>query len=190
MSHSTLIDNLRAKGEEEILAIRREAGEELEKLQAEATAPVKEEECQCRFSADRAGEDVRRKMTVAARRRAANIATRAEQELNERLYVMARRCLQEIAGENRSEIFTRLAREIPPGEWQSITVHPDDESLVEELYPEAEIIPDDQIIGGLIASGPDGAVTVDNTLVKRLQRLWPKLAPEILRDLVDNEKSG
>lgn len=190
MSHSNLIDNLRAKGEQELEAIRRKAGDEVEKLRAEAAEHLNGEECQCRSAADQADGNVRRKMEVAARRRAANLATRAEQELNDRLYGMARRYLSEMFGENRAEIFTRLAREIPDGEWRTVTVHPNDESMAKDLFPQAEIISDDQMIGGLIASSAKGDVRVDNTLGKRLERLWPRLAPGIIRDLVDNEKSG
>ena len=69
-------------------------------------------------------------------------------------------------------------------------MHPDDAAGARRIFPQADIVADDGIGGGLVASGADGGMTVINTLAKRLERLWPRLAPEILRDVVEHEKAG
>jgi V/A-type H+-transporting ATPase subunit E len=62
--------------------------------------------------------------------------------------------------------------------------------VARQLFPQAEIVIDEGISGGLVASSADGRITVINTLEKRLERLWPRLVPEILRDVVENEQTA
>lgn len=190
MGHSALIDDLRARGEQQIAAMRQQAREEIDELRAEAEHRLTEAETHCQLTTDQSRETVRRKMAVTAQRRASAIATRAEQELNSRLYALAKTLLNGLPGTKRTEIFTRLAKEITAGEWQTIIVHPQDTSVALQLFPQAEITTDAGITGGLVASRSDGGITVINTLEKRLERVWPGLVPEIIREVVQNEKTA
>ncbi|MBW6521332.1 MAG: V-type ATP synthase subunit E [Desulfoarculaceae bacterium] len=190
MSHSALIDDLRARGEQQIVAMRRQAREEIDGLRSEADHRLTEAETCCRLTTDQSRETVRRKMAVTAQRQASAIATRAEQELSNRLYGLAKALLNGLPGTKRSELFTRLAGEITAGDWQTITVHPEDTPVARKLFPQAEIVTDGEITGGLVASTADGGITIINTLEKRLERLWPGLVSEIIREVVDNEQAA
>jgi vacuolar-type H+-ATPase subunit E/Vma4 len=190
MSHSALIDDLRTRGEQQINAIRQKAREEIEGLRADAAHRLAEEDNNYRLTAEQTREAVRRRMAVAAQRRASVIATQAEQELDHRLYALARGLMTGLLTGNRAALFVTLAREIPAGDWRSVAVHPDDVASARQIFPQADIVADDEMAGGLIASSADGGMTVINTLAKRLERLWPRLAPEILRDVVKHEKAG
>jgi len=190
MSHSALIDNLRTRGEQQIAALRRQAREEIDGLLAEAAHRLAEAENSCRLTVAQRREPIRRRMAVTAQRQASALATRGEQELNRRLYALAQALLNELQGEAGAEIFAGLAGEIPAGEWRTVTVHPEDMATARHFFPQAEVVADGGIIGGLVASSAGGGVTVINTLEKRLERLWPLLAPEILRDVVQNEQTG
>jgi V/A-type H+-transporting ATPase subunit E len=190
MSHSALINDLRARGEQQIAAIRQQAREEVDGLRAEADNLLAESESHCQLTAEQSRETVRRKMAVTAQRQASAIATRAEQELNSRLYALGKELLNGLHGKKRAELFTRLAEEFTAGDWQTIIVHPEDTSVARQLFPQAEIVIDEGISGGLVASSADGRITVINTLEKRLERLWPRLVPEILRDVVENEQTA
>lgn len=190
MSHSALIDDLRARGEQQIAAMRQQVREEIDGLRAKADHRLTEAETHCQLVADQSRETVRRKMAVTAQRQASAIATRAEQGLNSRLYALAKALLNGLPGTKRAELFTRLAEEITAGDWQTIIVHPEDTPVARQLFPQAEIVPDGEITGGLVASTADGGITVINTLDKRLERLWPELLPEILRDVVEHEQTA
>src|SRR5665647_914248 len=122
MSHSALIDDLRARGEQQIVAMRQQAREEIDGLRAEADHRLTEAETHCQLTADQSRETVRRKMAVTAQRQASAIATRAEQELNRRLYALGKALLNGLPGTKRAELFTRLAEEITAGDWQTIIV--------------------------------------------------------------------
>ncbi len=190
MSHSALIDDLRTRGAQQIDAIRQKAREEIEGLQADAAHRLAEEDNSCRFTAEQTREAVGRRMSVTAQRQASVIATKAEQELDHRLYALARGLLTGLPTGARAPLFATLAGEIPAGDWRSVTVHPDDAAEARRIFPRADIVADGEISGGLVASSADGGMTVINTLAKRLERLWPRLAPEILRDVVEHEKAG
>jgi vacuolar-type H+-ATPase subunit E/Vma4 len=177
MSHSALIDNLRTRGEEQIRAIRQEAQAEIDKLQAEAAQRLAEAESACLLTTAQRRETVRRRLAVTAQRQASTLATRAEQELDRRLYARAKTLLGELQNGTRARLFVELAAQVPAGEWQTVTVNPEDQATARQSFPEAEIKADSGITGGLVANKVADRVTVINTLEKRLERLWPLLSP-------------
>lgn len=188
MSHSALLVDLRARGEQQIATLRRQAREKIDSLRAEADQQLAEAESQCQLTAGQSRETVRRKMAVTAQRQASLIATRAEQKLNNRLYGLGIKLLNGLHDPDRAILLSRLAAEISDNNWQTIIVHPDDQAVARKLFPQAEILTNQDICGGLIASSSHGRITVINTLEKRLERLWPQLAPEILQDVVTHEQ--
>lgn len=187
MSQSALIDNLRVRGREQIAAIRQAARAEIDNLRAAAAARLATEENRCRLTARQSSATVRRRLAVTARRQASVRATQAEQELDRRLYAQAQALLRELVTGDRAGILADLAAEIPAGDWRTITVHPQDRAAARRIFPGAEIVTDAEISGGLVAGGKDGRVTVINTLEKRLERFWPLLAPEIIREVTQDE---
>lgn len=62
-------------------------------------------------------------------------------------------------------------------------VHPDDQGLARAALPQALIVGDRRITGGLAVKGQGGRMRVDNTLAKRLERAWPELLPKLLSEL-------
>jgi len=186
MSREVLIEDLRAKGEERIAAIWREVREEAGKFRAEAEQRLAGEQDRCDLAAHEAERIVQRRRTMAARRKAAALVTRAEQELRERLYSLALEQLSGVWSGDRAELLARLAGELPPGDWGLVRVNPADTATTAKLFPGAEIEPDPQIPAGLAATSRDGRITVDNTLSTRLERAWPRLAAELLREVVED----
>ena len=51
------------------------------------------------------------------------------------------------------------------------------------FFPQAEIETDDSIRGGFEASADDGKYRVINVLEKRLEKGWPLVLPELLKEL-------
>lgn len=107
----------------------------------------------------------------------------AEAALEKRLLVLARTLLPEIAETSRTSLWLSLREELPVAEWATITVHTADHVLAAKAFPKADIIDDEQLGGGLVATTKDKSVHVDNSLLCRLTRLWPDLLPELLAEL-------
>ncbi len=190
MSREVLIKDLRAKGEEQIATLWREAREEAEKFRAEAERRLAGEHDRCDLAGREAERAVQRRRTMAARRRAEAIISRAEQELNGRLFDLARELLKGEWSGDRARLLARLASELPPVEWRRVRVNPVDAGTASELFPQAEIVPDPRIPGGLAAISRDGRMTVDNTMPTRLERAWSRLVPEIMREVASDVAPG
>jgi len=186
MSREVLINDLRAKGEEQIATVWREAREEAEKFRIEAARRLAGEHDRCDLAGREAERAVQRRRTMVARRQAEALVTRAEQELSERLYSLARDLLSREWSGDRVDFLARLAAELPPGDWVRIRVSPVDTEAASKLFPQAEIVAEAGIAGGLIATSRDGRVTIDNTLSTRLDRAWSRLAPELLREVTQD----
>jgi vacuolar-type H+-ATPase subunit E/Vma4 len=182
MSREVLINDLKAKGEQQIAGLWREAREEVERFRAEAEQRLTGEQDRCNLAGTEAERAVQRRRTMAARRRAETIITRAEQELNARLLTLAREMLDGEWPGDRANLLTRLAAELPPDGWGRIRVNPADAGTASALFPGAAIVSDPQIPGGLVATSRDDRVTIDNTLSTRLNRIWSRLAPKLLQE--------
>jgi vacuolar-type H+-ATPase subunit E/Vma4 len=183
MSREILINDLRAKGAQQVESLWREARAEVDRLRLEAEARLAGESASCERAGREASQSLHRRRGMVARRRAGGIITRAEQELAERLHGLALSLLPTAWAGERGELLAELAAELPAGDWGVVRVHPEDGTLVTTLFPEAEIVIDDQVLGGLAVTSRDGSVTIDNTLNTRLARIWSRLVPELLREL-------
>lgn len=187
MSHEILVQDLRAKGEKKVQAIRQNAMEELEKVRAESREKFAGEENACLLKAKEHQDSLSRRLNLAARRKAAVTMTNAEQALIERCRSIALKLLPELRNNGHKKMFKELAAEIPAVDWQIIRVNPQDTVPAQKLFPEAEITEDESICGGLIAINNEKGITVDNTFSKRLERVWPELASKLLRELKSDE---
>jgi vacuolar-type H+-ATPase subunit E/Vma4 len=183
MSREVLINDLRAKGEQRIATLWQEARDEVERFRAEAVARVSAERHNYDLTGREARQSLHRRRTMAARRRAGEIITRAERELSDRLYGLARSLLGGAWSGDRATLLAGLAAELPPGSWGWVRVNPEDLVSAGQLFPAAELVPDPEVSGGLAVTSREGSVTIDNTLNTRLERAWFQLIPELLRGL-------
>lgn len=183
MSCLELIEALRRRGEENILAVRREAEAEAERIRAEASGKiglVRESLCREHMLAvaKQTGEII-----SAAERKARMILLAAEKELSEKLYAAALGELCCLRNGRYPEIFGELVKELPAYQWQVVRVNPLDEGRAGEHFPGAAIMADPAITAGLEVEGRDGMVRIANTFEKRLDKAWAGILPELIRDI-------
>lgn len=190
MSREVLIKDLQAKGEEKIATVWREARAEAERFRAEQQQRLAGEHDRCYLAEREVRQSVQRRRTMAARRQGEALVTKAEQELQDRLFKLALDLLDGGWPGGRQQLLTRLAGELPPFDWGRIRVNPADRDITANLFPGAEIVTDPEISGGLEATSRDGGITVDNTLSTRLLRAWPRLVPELLREAKRDVATG
>ena len=88
-----------------------------------------------------------------------------------------------VQDENRAEVFSRLVAELPPLSWEKVYVNPSDLALARDLFPDAEVVADGDISGGLEALAENGSIRVINTMEKRLERAWLTILPAIVQDI-------
>ncbi|WP_298436796.1 hypothetical protein [Geobacter sp.] len=183
MGSRELAEALRAAAEEKAAAIRRGAEADCGRIRSEAAAAMAEvrEEYARREAA--AVEAARAEIRAAAERTARLAGLRAEQLLAERLRRLARELLPAVRAEGGEALFAALARELPPGEWERVTVNPADEAPARRLFPGAAIAADPAVSGGLEAERGEGRFRVVNTLEKRLERGWAELLPALVAEL-------
>ncbi len=183
MGRRELIESLRKAGEDKAVALRREADEEENKIRAEAEQRLGHirDECGSRHASELAERIEAISSEAEAQARIKMIA--AEARLSDRLFGLARASLPRLRAEKRGELLPALARELPDFPWKKVTVNPADAGLAARLFPDAEIIPDGGISGGIDAAAEDGKVRVVNTLEKRLERAWEDILPGLVQEI-------
>lgn len=183
MGYQELIAALHQDGEAQIETIRRENDAAAEQIRAETSARLQ----QLRSDSDRklaaaiATETKGRLAAAAQRVRMIRLA--AERELAQRLFALAQRSLKLVAEQDGESLFVSLAAELPPGGWEEVKVNPLAVDVARRLFPEAEILTDASISGGLEVSRAGGALRIVNTLEKRLERGWPEILPLLLQEV-------
>lgn len=189
MTCEALITELRRQGEAEKQAIWQAV---------EAEAAVYRRNAEQRWASEQDAAEEERRLAAEARAREIRLAAeqegrqrqgQAEIELAERLYHLARRVMPVLQDEVRGEMFVRLARELPARTWERVHVNPSDLAWAREFFPQAEVVADGDITGGVEALDREGGLRVINTLEKRLERGWPLILPAIfaeLRSLADD----
>ncbi len=183
MSHQALIEELRRQAAAEKQAIWQAV---------EAEAAAYRAAAEQRWAGERAALEEEQRAASAARARAIRLAAeqegrqvkaQAEMALAERLYQLARRVMPVLQDEVRGEMFVRLARELPARPWTRVHVNPSDLAWAREFFPQAEVVADGDITGGVEALDRQGGLRVINTLEKRLERGWPLILPAIFAEL-------
>ena len=183
MGYQELIAALHQDGEAQVETIRRENDAAAEQIRAETSARLQ----QLRSDSDRklaaaiATETKGRLAAAAQRVRMIRLA--AERELAQRLFALAQRSLKLVAAQDGESLFVSLAAELPPGGWEEIKVNPLAVEVARRLFPEAEILTDASISGGLEVSRGGGTLRIVNTLEKRLERGWPEILPLLLQEV-------
>ncbi len=183
MGHRELEAALRREGEAKAREIWQEVEAEAGKLRLELEQQLKKEQqgLQRRIAIETEGLlDAAR---TTAQQQAQLRRLEAEQQLAKRLKTLAEGRLGEISRTGGTSLFKQLAVEIPEHPWQLVKVHSRDRRAAQELFPQAEVRPSEQIIGGLMVQDQQGKVMIINTLEKRLAHLWADLLPELMIEL-------
>src|SRR5574341_1350354 len=183
MGCKELIESLRASGDEKIAALRAEAGQEAEQVRADAGRAI--EALRADYERRKAGlaAELAAEVVSEAQERIRQVMLAAEKELSDRLITLARSSLGTLRNEGYREVFRSFAAELPRFAWKAVRVNPVDADLARTFFPDADVIPDETISGGLIAETEGGSVRVDNTFAKRPERAWEEMLPEIMREV-------
>lgn len=180
MGRRELLEALQREGRETLAAIvAREAAEE-GRLRAAHQARRTALQCEHERHSARICNDRRRAILSKAAGEAALLRLRVEYLLALRLREIAGSCLPQLRSGAAAAVVPRFAAELPPEEWRTVRVNPVDAALAAALFPQADIVADATISGGLAVTNRDGSLTVDNSLETRLERLWPELLPELV----------
>jgi vacuolar-type H+-ATPase subunit E/Vma4 len=183
MGSRDLIESLRKAGEEKTEFIRRESEQALAALRAKAERALEELEQECRIKLSTIADEEARNAAADANTRARAIRLDAEGALSVRLRSLAWLSLSQLRDADYPTVFQKLARELPALAWTIVSANPADIVLVKKVFPDAEAIPDQSIIGGLNAVAHEETIIVINTFEKRLERLWIDLLPEMMKDI-------
>lgn len=181
MGQEELIASLYGEADRKAGALWEEARAEADKIRRQGDDKLrrrKEEISRARGGAENEeAAEVLRKADEEARR----IRLGAEHRLSERLREAASASVSGLRGEGYAETFRALARELPPFQWKKVFVNPRDVDMAGELFPEAETAGRQDIAGGMEVESADSRVRVVNTFLKRLERAWPGLLPELIK---------
>lgn len=180
MGRRELLEALHREGQETLAAIIDNGAA----AEAELRSQIEERRARLRREHEQECEqlcrDRKRMILDKAAREAALIRLRAEHALALRLQECARLTLQHLPSNDAERLFAALAAELPEIPWATISTSPGDTLRAAACFPDAAILSDPAISGGLKAATSDQSLTVDNTLEKRLERLWPDLLPPLL----------
>ncbi|MDH3328797.1 MAG: hypothetical protein OEM01_06145 [Desulfobulbaceae bacterium] len=190
MSQDILIRDLRQKSSDRISEMWREAEGKAESLrieQEEAFALLKEED-------DVRLQEIERSVAApiifSAEKKALLVVDEALRKLSERLYALAHNMLPYVRQNEYEKFFAGLVEELPPFEWETVTVNVLDEELAQSYFPGAEIIINSSLSGGFITSGDNDRYRVINTLERRLEKAWPFIIPALLKELVGEKDAA
>ena len=190
MGSRELIESLRRAGEEGIRHLKQDAEREAEL--ARASLCEKTGEFRKRMADEFAvfvREEARRILAEEAGR-ARSVRLDAEKLLSDRLLSVARASLLQLRQTGYPELFEKLARELPSLPWEIVRVHPSDMKLARTYFHDAEIVPVENITGGMDAATADGAIRVVNTFEKRVERAWADLLPLLIKDVYQEASDG
>jgi vacuolar-type H+-ATPase subunit E/Vma4 len=185
-----LIESLRRAGDEKIRLVKQEAEREAESLRACLGARLED------LRKRQAGEfavvaaEAERRAFADAGNRARSLRLDAEQALAGRLLCIAQASLSRLREGAYAAVFEKLALELPSLPWKLVRVNPADVDLARGYFPDAELVANESITGGMDAATGDGALRVINTFEKRLERAWGELLPVLMKDVLREASDG
>lgn len=181
MGCEELIEALRKEADEKMREIRAEAEKEAEKVREDVSLRL--EALQQDNAAEKSSEEESARVLLEAQNRARMIRLTSEESLCARLYSLAAASLRILRGQGYEDTFQKLVLELPSAVWQKVRVNPEDLGLAKKFFPEAEVITDSSISGGMELEAEGGSVRIVNTLEKRLERAWPWMLPALRDDI-------
>jgi vacuolar-type H+-ATPase subunit E/Vma4 len=192
MGCEELIGALRRSADEKVRLIWKEAEDEAGKIREEASRKISElREDYVKTQSSAAGTEAEKILSAAADK-ARMTGLSSQKILSDRVFLLALSCLPLLRNEGYGDVFSDIARELPRFPWQRVRVNPDDRHLAKEYFPGAEILADENIVGGVDAMVEAGKIRVINTFEKRLERAWVDILPGLIKDIhkeVSNEGS-
>jgi vacuolar-type H+-ATPase subunit E/Vma4 len=183
MSCKELIDSLKKAADERVLLMRQEAEREAGAVKADVARRLGQLRDEAKGKEAVARRDANTRALSAENSRAREVRLLAEKELSARLEAVAVSSLTALRKADYENVFGKMVRELPALAWHTVRVNPGDVSLAGKFFPGAEIVPDENISGGLDASIKDGSIRVINTFEKRLERAWSDMLPLLIRDV-------
>jgi vacuolar-type H+-ATPase subunit E/Vma4 len=189
LGHRELIESLRREGEETINRLWSEIKAEAGKINAEASRRI--EELREKYGKIREIEVNKQEDSILseANNRARIIKLSAEKVLSERLFPLALSYLLELRNDGYKDVFASLIKELPDVTWKDVRVNPQDTEIAREHFPDSNIIPDDNISGGLEVLREDGKICIADTFEKRLDKAWEDILPLLINEIY-KEASG
>lgn len=184
MSRAALIEALRRKAAGDAAAIWQKAEADAENRKREAARSVEERRTVLLQQVETQRKRLEDAETAAAERKARELRVTAEVSLAQRLYRLALVSLQGLRQESPQRLFAALTAELPSRSWQRVRVNPADEVLARAHFPQAEVVCDEAIIGGMEVEADDGRIRVSNTLEARLQSAWPDILPDLIASVL------
>jgi vacuolar-type H+-ATPase subunit E/Vma4 len=188
MGCQELIASLRIAGEEKVRALQQESEQEAERIRSDAAGRI--EAIRQRHERERKAEAAKQTeaLLAAAAGEARRIRIRSERALADRLASLARTLLPSLRNVGYDGVFGSFVQELPTLPWRSVRVNGKDVALAKAYFPDAEIVPDNDISGGLVVSTEDDRVRVVNTFEKRMERKWEDLLLEAIPDVMEKTR--
>ncbi len=190
MSCKELIDSLRKAADERILLLREEAQREAGAAKADVARRLEQQRDDAGRKQEEARRDAYAQALSAANNRARALRLSAEQALAARLKDAAISSLAALRKADYEAVFQKLVQELPALSWKTVLVNPRDVELAGKYFPDAKIMPDPAITGGMDASARDGSIRVINTFEKRLERAWSDMLPHLIKDVYREVTDG
>jgi len=181
--HPELVAALRKAAEQEAAAAWETVKNRARELEARAERETQAAQAATREEIARYARSTREAAITAGEREATAIRMAAGVAVAERARELAARSLGRLRKDGYPGLFADLAAEIPPGPWARLRINVADQELARARFPDAEVLVDDSISGGIEVESGDGRIRISNTLEKRLERAWPGIVTDLVRDL-------
>jgi vacuolar-type H+-ATPase subunit E/Vma4 len=183
LGHRELIESLRKEGEANISQLWSEVKAEAEKINAETARRI--DVLREKYDEVREVEVSKHEQSIlaGAKNRAHVIKLLAEKALSERFFPLAMLNLRELRDHAYKDVFAELVAGLPDMAWDNVRVNPQDLEMARGHFPDSNIIPDDNISGGLEVSREEGRVCIVDTFEKRLEKAWEDILPLLINEV-------
>lgn len=183
MSRAALIEELRRKAAEDSQALWRDAKAEAENCRLDAAREIEDRRSAVAAQAAATARRLEEAATAEAQRKVREMLAKAATALADRLHGLARVELARFREEGAGGLFEALASELPHRSWERVRVNPADLELARGIFPQAEVVCDAGIAGGMEAQAEAGRIRVSNTLETRLESAWPDILPGLVAEI-------
>lgn len=185
MGYDELTAALRRETEASCAQLRDQAAAESAALQASWAEEAEQLRAQSARRNAQACAAAAAAAATEARQHCERLGLESEEQLARRLRERAAALLPRLRGTHYGAAFAAMLRSLPAAGWSRARVNPADRDAAAALLPGVEIGEDPAISGGIAVETADGRMLVTDTLEKRLERFWPELLPEVLREVCD-----
>ena len=184
-THPELIDALRDRAQQKVESIWQEARASAEQIRTDSECRIEEQRSQAMQELAAEVKELRDTATAEAETAARGLRVATTTALVERLDRLARASLPRLRDEDYEIVFDALAGELPSRAWQRVRVNPADKGLAQSRFPDAEIVCDEAVLGGMDVEAEDGRIRIGNTLETRLARAWPVILPGLVNSILE-----